>query len=93
MSKSTPEMKMGEAIDQVLSRADSALEWNNFVQQVLELWPSKAKNPATSIRSELRYDGGRQVVWLDKQTLIPVRLAMRGLRFRIPFTSLEAQQR
>lgn len=53
-------------------------------QRVLELRPSSAKNPYASIRDKIRWDAGL-VGWirLSRTELIPLRLVLAGLRFRV----------
>lgn len=84
-------MSRSQAIQAVLDRLDKPITWDDFVQQVLVLAPSQAKKPAAGIRSDLRYDGAQRVVLLDKKTLIPTRLVMKGLRFRITLTRQDAK--
>jgi hypothetical protein len=86
------DMTMNAAIEIVLACAAGRLNWDDFVAQVLALWPSRAKNPAASIRNGLRYDLGRRVVLLDKDTLLPVHVVMAGLRFRITLSAAEAEK-
>jgi hypothetical protein len=91
MSQSPSTISLDQAIETVLDRAESHLPWDKFVEKVLALWPSKAKKPATSIRNTLRYDRGRRVVMLGKDTLLPVHLLMNGLRFRITLSQAESE--
>lgn len=92
MSGADFKMTKEEAIQAVLSQAEAALSWDDFLAQVLARWPSQAKNPAAAIRTALRYDRGRRVVLLDKDTLLPVRLVLNGLQFRLPLTREEAER-
>ncbi len=54
------------------------------MDRVLERKPSRAKNPYAGIREKLRYDGPR-LGWvrLGGGELIPLRVALTGLRFRV----------
>jgi hypothetical protein len=59
----------------------------------LTIWPSKAKNPLSAMRSHLRQDhAGRTLVFLDAKTILPLPIAMRGVRFRISLSRREAKR-
>jgi hypothetical protein len=70
---------------EIVAELESSISADEFIQRILARFPSKSKNPVQSIRSEFRYELPRLgMVFLDHQTLIPLRLALRGVRFRIP---------
>ncbi len=84
---------LGQAVERVLNRLREPISVDEFAKRVLAIYPSKAKNPTTSIRSHLRMEHtGQTLVFLDRQTLIPLRFAMQGVRFRIPLTRQEANR-
>jgi len=62
---------------------DGPVEERRVLEQVLERRPSSAKNPYATIRERLRWDG-LMLGWLrlNRRELIPLRIAMHGLRFR-----------
>lgn len=69
------------------------LNFEEFTHRVLALWPSSAKNPKAGIRKALQYEYlGKNLLFLDKQTLIPIRLAMPGVQLRVPLTRQEIQR-
>lgn len=77
-------IKLAEAVAQIMEQLDGPIALDDLVQRVLELHPSKAKDPKGNIRTHLRYDEeGKTLLFLDRQTLIPMRIAMQGVRFRI----------
>ena len=43
-------MSKSEAIEQVIDQLQGPISIDEFVAQVLALWPSKAKNPGSTIR-------------------------------------------
>jgi hypothetical protein len=55
-----------------------------IIDQLLAAHPSQAKNPRTAARNHLRQAVGRELVFLDTDTLLPLRLALQGARFRLP---------
>ncbi|MFQ5855325.1 MAG: hypothetical protein ACE5LU_06755 [Anaerolineae bacterium] len=82
-----------EATERVVGQLDSPIAIDEFAQRLLTIWPSKAKNPAASIRNHLRWkEVGNTLVFLDRQTIVPLRIAMRGVRFRIPIDPEHAKQ-
>jgi hypothetical protein len=83
-----------EAIIQVLAQLQEPATVNFVVEQVLALWPSKAKNPATGVRQALRgWDhAGKSLVFLDDQTIAPINIALKGVTFRIPLSRQEVKQ-
>jgi hypothetical protein len=79
-----------ETIEQVLAQMDGPIPVSEFAARVLAIYPSKARNPMASIRSQLRSEHpGKTLVFLDHQTIVPLHVAMRGVRFRIPLTREE----
>ena len=93
MMSANQSLTRSQAIEQVLAQLDGPIAFNEFCQQVLNIWPSKAKNPVSSMRSHLRLDqAGRTLVFLDAQTILPLPVAMRGVRFRIPLSRSEAKR-
>ncbi|MEW6406751.1 MAG: hypothetical protein AB1649_33640, partial [Chloroflexota bacterium] len=79
-----------EAIEQIVAQMDAPLGLDEFVSRVLAIWPSKAKNPQAGVRQAIRDEYvGKSLLFLDESTLIPMRLAMPGIRFRVPLTRQE----
>ena len=88
-----PSLTRSQAVEWVLTQVDGPMAVDEFCQQVLAVWPSKAKNSLSSMRSHLRQNqAGRTLVFLDTQTILPLPIAMRGIRFRIPLTRREANR-
>jgi hypothetical protein len=69
---------------------DEPMNVDDFIHRVLEIWPSRAKNPQASIRQTIRDDHlGKDLLFLNEKTLITMPQAMAGIRFRIPLTRQE----
>jgi len=86
-------MLMREALEQVLAQLTGPTPVDEVVQQVLVLWPSKAKNPRAPIVQELRYRyAGRSIIFLDRDTLVPLWHVLDGVRFRVPIGRQEAER-
>lgn len=82
-----------EAIESVLKEVNGPVALSTFIDRVLEIRPSSSKKPATSIRSQIRdHHVGRNLVFLDKETIVPLRVAAPGIRFRIPLSRLEVER-
>ncbi|MCX7839094.1 MAG: plasmid pRiA4b ORF-3 family protein [Anaerolineae bacterium] len=81
---------LSQVAQAVVAEMDAPISLDEFVQRVLARYPSRAKNPAQLVRTNLRYEQWRLgLAFLDSKTLVPLRLAMQGVRFRIP---LDAEQ-
>jgi hypothetical protein len=82
---------MYRTIEQVLAQVHGPIPVDELATRVLSIYPSSAKNPLTSLRSTLRLEHpGKTLVFLDRQTIVPLRVVMQGVRFRIPVTRQEA---
>ena len=62
---------------------DGPVDERRVLERVLEHRPSNAKNPYATIRERLRWDG-LTLGWLrlNRSQLVPLRIALQGLRFR-----------
>ncbi len=86
-------MTMVQAIEKILTRVDGPMPVDAFIKRVLAMYRSTAKNPIASVRNKLRTECvGENIVFRDRQTLEPLRLAMQGVRFRIRLTQEEVTQ-
>ncbi len=67
---------------------------DTLVSRILEHYPSAGKRPGQRVRDLLRsYDlTGGELVWLDPETIVPLRLAMPGVRWRIGLGTEEVKQ-
>jgi hypothetical protein len=93
MNDNSKSITKSQAIEQVASQMSGPLNFKEFTRRVLALWPSSAKNPQAGIRKALQYEYlGKNLLFLDKQSLIPIRLAMPGVQFRVPLTRQEIQR-
>jgi hypothetical protein len=86
-------LSKAQAIAQVASQLTDPIHVDEFVRRVITLWPSKAKNPKAGIRQTLQYDFlGKSLLFLDEQTLLPMHLAMAGVRFRVSLARQEIER-
>jgi hypothetical protein len=86
-------LTLQQGVEQVLAQVDGPIAADEFFQRVLTLRPSKAKNPTAALRNHVRWnEAGKTLVFLDAQTVLPLHIAMRGVRFRIPLSPQEARR-
>lgn len=77
------ELTIAGILRHLAAEYDGPVDERRVLEQVLERRPSSAKNPYATIRERLRWDG-LALGWLrlDRRRLMPLRVAMQGLRFR-----------
>lgn len=77
-----------------LSELTAPVPMETLVSRILEQYPSVGKRPGQRVRDLLRgYDlNGVELVLLDPQTIVPLRLAMPDVRFRVVLGAEEAKQ-
>jgi hypothetical protein len=82
-----------EAIHRIAAQMDEPMNLDDFINRVLDIWPSSAKNPKARVRQTIRdYHLGKGLLFLDENTLITLQQAMAGIRFRIPLTRQEIKR-
>jgi len=81
-----------QAVQQVVGELAGPTPVAEVVRRVLALWPSAAKRPEQAVRNELSQNWNRTWVYLDSETVIPLRVVMRGVRFRIVLSRLEIKR-
>ena len=88
-----PSLTRSQSVEKVLAQIDGPITVNEFCERVLTIWPSKAKNPLSAMRSHLRHDhAGKTLVFLDAKTILPLPIVMRGIRFRTPLSRREVKR-
>ncbi len=78
-----------QAVQQVIAGLDGPTPVAEVVQRVLAIHPSTAKRPEHPVRNHLSKHWNRSWVYLDAKTVIPLRVVMRGARFRIVLSRQE----
>ncbi len=82
MKKNSP--TLAEAVEQALAEVNGPIKSKSLIDKVLAIKPSSAKKPDARIRNHLRMEEvGRSIVYLDKETIIPLRVGAPGVRFRV----------
>lgn len=79
-----------------MATLDGPIAYNEFVQHVLAIHPSTAKNPISQIKSSLRFELGRPgVAFADSEykQIVPIRCVLTGLTVRHIFDAEEVSAR
>ncbi len=81
-----------QTVIDVLESVHAPIPVDEVIERVRQRFPTQSKNPAARIRSHLRTDHvGQTLVWLDRHTIVPARVAMRGVRFRVYLSEVEVE--
>jgi hypothetical protein len=72
-----------EIMTQLLDAATGPIPLREFSEQILALRTTQAKKPLEAVRTQIRQQVGHLLVFLDPETILPSRLAMQGVRFRM----------
>jgi len=75
-----------EILRGILSSVGGSVSTEELAAQILQKRPSSAKNPHEAALIKIREEAGRQLVYLDKNHILPLRLAYQGARYRIRLT-------
>jgi hypothetical protein len=73
-----------EVIADLLRSKTGPVSAKELAEKMLAARPSPARNPLRAMRQHLRHADGRVLVFLDADTILPLHLAFRGVRFRLP---------
>jgi hypothetical protein len=74
-----------QVVEQVLAELDGPITVKDFADRVYAIYPTRSKTAMSSLRNCLHYDEqGINLVYLDRYTILPTRIAMQGVRFRVP---------
>lgn len=74
-----------QVVEQVLSELDGPITVKDLANRVYAIYPTKAKTVMSSFRNCLHYDEqGVNLAYLNKDTILPMRIAMQDVRFRVP---------
>jgi tetratricopeptide (TPR) repeat protein len=75
---------LDQVIESLLAEVDEPVALDDLVQEVLARKPSKAKNPVQAVTNHVRNSYRQQsYAFLDRQTIVPLRVAFQGARFRV----------
>lgn len=72
-----------EIIHDVLTSVNGPIAIEDLAARILLARPSNAKNPRLAALAKIREEQGRQLVYLDLEHVLPLRLAYQGACYRI----------
>jgi hypothetical protein len=75
-----------EILREILSSVDGPVSTEELAVQILQKRPSNARNPYQAAIEKIREEAGRQLILLDADHILPLRLAYQGARYRIRLT-------
>jgi hypothetical protein len=78
-----------EAIERVLAELTAPMEEAEFIERVLQLWPSQARNPRQAVKSRLNYRF--DVVRLENNRVASAALIFTGTQFRLQLNAEERE--
>jgi hypothetical protein len=74
-----------QVVEQVLLELDGPITVKDLAERVYAIYPTRAKTAMSSLRNCLHYEEqGKNLVYLSRDTLLPIHLAMQDIRFRVP---------
>ncbi|MCL5999366.1 MAG: plasmid pRiA4b ORF-3 family protein [Chloroflexi bacterium] len=73
-----------EVIADLLRSTTGPVSAKELAEKLLAVRPSQARNPLQAMRQHIRQANGRLLVFLDADTVLSLRLAFQGARFRLP---------
>ncbi len=83
MAQNKPTLK--QVVEQVLSELNEPITVKDLADRVYAIYPTRSKTAMSSLRNCLHYDEqGVNLVYLDRFTVLPMQIAMQGVRFRVP---------
>ncbi len=86
------EITFREAIQRVVSELTGPTDMDEFVRRVLEIRPSKSKNPRQALSQILWEHEGEILTRPDRNTIVPLHAMMPGVRFRWPLSKAEVDK-
>ena len=84
MATKEPALNYQMIIADLMQRAAGPVSVQELAAQMLSLLPSTSGAPQRAMRQHIRQAKGIYLVFLDQNTVLPIRLAFQGARFRIP---------
>jgi hypothetical protein len=75
-----------EIIREVLTSVNGPIAIEDFAARILQARPSNAKNSHLAALKKIREEQGHQLVYLDFEHVLPLRLAYKDARYRIRLT-------
>lgn len=76
---------ISQAVQTIIDQLDAPITEDEFTRRVFEIYSTTAKTARSSLKNTIRYDhDGKTLIWVSKDKIIPARIFMPGIRFRVP---------
>lgn len=89
MAKKKPSRK--QVVEKILNSITEPIKADELVEKILKRYKSTAKNPKRAIRSYLRELDGKELIFEDMHTIVPMEIAMQGIRYYITLDEIPQQ--
>jgi hypothetical protein len=86
------QLTVANILQDLLRDVTEPMPLSELVDRVLQRYESKAKNPRSSVRAKIAEESGHSLVFTDRAHVLPIGIAMRGVRFRIPLSQFEIDE-
>jgi hypothetical protein len=83
-----------QAIEKILREREASgpMPVLELAQKIVAVRPSTAKDPVKAAEKKVREAIGRQLVYLDSKTILPLQIAWQGARFRMDLSREEVNK-
>ena len=81
-----------QVIEQILREASAPMSVLELAQKISAARPSTSKDPVKAAEKKIKEAVGRQLVYLDSNTILPLWIAWQGVRFRLVLSREEVNK-
>lgn len=81
-----------QVIENILREASAPMSVLELAQKISAERPSTSKNPVKASEKKIKEAVGRQLIYLDSNTILPLRIAWQGVRFRMDLSREEVNK-
>jgi hypothetical protein len=81
-----------QVIEKILREASAPMSVSELAQKISAERPSTAKDPVKAAEKKIKEAVGRQLVYLDSNTIVPLQIAWQGARFRMDLSREEVNK-
>lgn len=81
-----------QVIEKILREVSGPMSVLELAQKISAACPSTAKDPIKAAKEKIREAAGRQLVYLDSNTILPLQIAWQGVRFRMDLSREEVNK-
>lgn len=81
-----------QVIEKILHETGAPMSVLELAQKITAARPSTSKDPVKEAEKKIKEAVGRQLVYLDSHTILPLKMAWQGVRFRMEASREEASK-